>query len=369
MKIIIDNSNLVVGGGIQVGSSFLNDLRKIKNKNEYHVIQSLYSKENIDKELFPSNFVFYDLNEKAIKSIRERIKAVKIIEQSVKPDVIFVTFGPSYHKSICPKIVGFAIPYIVYPDSPYFDNISLGEKLKLKMLSFIKIKSFNRNSNDLIFETENAQNIYKTKAPYGIKLHTVNNTLNEIFYEKERWENLNCMIPETINILCLTANYPHKNVKIIPKVIDVLKSKFNFHKFNFIITLEEDHLMFDNKYKENITYIGKVPMKEIPNLYLKSNMLFMPTLLEVFSTTYLEAMYMKIPIIASDMPFSRDICGEAALYCKATNPEEYANAIYQVVTDSAIKDQLVANGTVNMKRFGTSMNRTQSYLNIIETYL
>ncbi len=43
-------------------------------------------------------------------------------------------------------------------------------------------------------------------------------------------------------------------------------------------------------------------------------MVFIPTLLEVFSATYLEAMLMKKPIIASDLEFSRDICGESAYF-------------------------------------------------------
>ena len=41
MKIIVDNSNLFAGGGIQVATSFLNDLNSMKLMHELHFIQSL----------------------------------------------------------------------------------------------------------------------------------------------------------------------------------------------------------------------------------------------------------------------------------------------------------------------------------------
>lgn len=366
MKIIIDHSNLVVGGGIQVGSSFLNDLRKIRAAHEFHIIQSFYSKESIDKSLFPENFIFYDLGLTEIQSIRNRGNRVKNIEKKVDPDVIFVTFGPSYYKSKCKKIVGFAIPYIIYPESPYFETLSFLELLKFKLLSFFKIRSFNKNSNALIFESENAENVFRKFINDKIKTFTVHNTLNEIFHESSRWKNLDKEIPNSTNILCLSANYSHKNLVIIPKVINVLKEKYNFYDFNFIVTLEENNLEVSQEDKKNICFINKVPLNQIPDLYKKSTILFMPTLLEVFSTTYLEAMFMEIPIVASDMPFSRDICSDAAIYCDPLKDEDYADAIYKLVVDKKLYNDMLLKGKNNLKRFGTSLDRTYQYLNIIE---
>ena len=40
----------------------------------------------------------------------------------------------------------------------------------------------------------------------------------------------------------------------------------------------------------------------------------MPTLLESFSGTYVEAMYHQIPIFTSDIDFAHDVCKEAAFY-------------------------------------------------------
>ncbi|MDV3583331.1 hypothetical protein CMU85_17665 [Elizabethkingia anophelis] len=120
MKLIIDNSNLFAGGGLQVAASFLRDLKKMNLSDEFHIIQSLNAIKVIENEQFPDNFTFYNLGKSEEKSKSKRIRSVKRIESIVNPDCIFTLFGPSYHKSKYPKLVGFAIPYIIYQNSPFF---------------------------------------------------------------------------------------------------------------------------------------------------------------------------------------------------------------------------------------------------------
>jgi hypothetical protein len=99
IKIIIDNSNLSVGGGIQVATSFLNDLNTIGNQNhEYHVIQSFSNSWNLDEASFGSNFIFHHLS-KSSRFIPRRIREVRYYEKSINPKIIFTTFGPSFHGS------------------------------------------------------------------------------------------------------------------------------------------------------------------------------------------------------------------------------------------------------------------------------
>ncbi|MBA5794009.1 glycosyltransferase [Flavobacterium sp. xlx-214] len=367
MKIIIDHSNLIVGGGIQVGTSFLYDLLKLNLSNSYYVIQSPNSSTAINKQDFPDNFVFIDMSEAINSSIYKRNKEVKRIENKIVPDVIFTTFGPSYHKSKFPKIVGFAIPYLIYPDSPFFDKISFVEKLKYKFLGLIKKRNFLRNSDALIFETEDARSIFMKSSRKSLRSFTVSNTINEIFLDKSRWLSFQLPVTEKNNfkILCLSANYLHKNLSIIPEVIDFLKQQYNFYNFKFYISLDEESLKFDKKYNENIEYLGKIDLNKIPNLYEKMDMVFIPTLLEVFSATYLEAMFMRKPIVASNMSFAKDICNNAALYCEPLSPQSYAKAIFQVKNERELREELINNGLNNYKRYGSSLDRTLKYLEII----
>ena len=366
MKLLLDNSNLFAGGGLQVAFSFLHDLKKLDLPNEYHVVQSIKCSENFDASSFPENFTFYTLSKNEEHSKRQRISKVRSFENSIVPDCIFTLFGPSYHKSNFPKIVGFAIPFIIYPNSPFFNQISLKEKIYYKLLTILKTYCFKKYSDALVFETEDARKVFTQKYNYKKHSFFVGNTLNEIFASRETLPQLKIQGLSSLNILLLAANYPHKNIHIVPKVIQVLKEKYQITNFKFLITLEKEELNFPAFCDEHVIFLGKVALNQIPSLYTQTDIVFIPTLLEVFSATYLEAMFMKKPIIASDLGFSRDICGQAALFSAATDPKSYANAIVRLQNDEELKNTLIANGVLNLKRFGNSKDRTHGYLNIIK---
>ena len=365
MRILIDNSNLFAGGGIQVATSLLNDLKTFNKEHLFWVLQSPHSAKTIDTATFSKNFVFYDIPEKIYTAKLKRSNFVKKLEEEINPNVIFTTFGPSYHKSNFPKVVGFAFGQMLYTSSPFYNQLSFLQQLKYKLLIFLKKKAFINNADALVFETENARLIFKQKTGYKKKTFTVHNTLNAVFSKREEWQTL--PIEKTqLDILCLTANYPHKNLQIIPKIIDEIQNIDPELNFKVHISLRKEELNFDDKYHRYINYLGNVPLSQLPSLYQQMDVLLMPSLLETFSTTYLEAMAMKVPIVASNMPFSRDICAEAALYCSPLKSDEYAEKILLLHNNTSVKNELIQKGEQNLKRFGTSMDRTKKYIEIIE---
>lgn len=367
MKIIIDNSNLFAGGGIQVAASFLNDLNEIKDGNLYYVIQSPNSAKSIKNSNFSKNFTFYELESNTYSSKRRRKEEVLKIEENIKPDCIFTTFGPSYHKSKYPKIVGFAFGQMIYEDSPFFKKMSLFERLKYKVVIHLKKTLFLRNSDVLIFESEDARLKFNKITRDKIPTYTVSNTLNSVFRYREKWRD-NQIIKSQYDILCVSANYKHKNLNIIPKVIDNLLLLNNKLNFKFHISLNKEELNFDSKYDQYINYFGTVQLEDLPMIYSKMDVLFMPTLLETFSTTYLEAMFMKVPIVTSNLGFAKDICGDAALFCSPLDSLMYAEQLLLLYSNPLQREILISQGISNLDRFGTSMDRTNKYIHIIKEY-
>jgi glycosyltransferase involved in cell wall biosynthesis len=369
-KILIDCSNLQAGGGIQVALSFLSDLISMSLTDDFTVLLSPQMLDSITKETYDNNFTFIEMPQRKYRNLFVRSRYIRKIEKQIKPDVIFVVFGPSYNKSKVPKIVGYAIPHYIYEDSPYFQQYNLKEKLLMYLRRKVKVKLFRNNSTELIFETQDAQEIFCSKYKYDInKTHVVSNTLNSIFSNSELWIDGEFDFKASHSILCLTANYKHKNLDIIPDVIDSLINDFNFKDFKFILSLSRGELGFDKKYDPYIEYLGRVPLEKLPALYNSVSVLFMPTLLEVFSATYLEAMFMKVPIVASDMSFARDICNDCALYFEPTNAKDAAAKLKLLSKDFNKRDQLIRLGEINLKRFGSSKDRTIKYLDIISNII
>ena len=61
---------------------------------------------------------------------------------------------------------------------------------------------------------------------------------------------------------------------------------------------------------ENVGYQTQDQLKE---LYSRCDLFFFPSLLETFSVSLVEAMYFKMPIVATDIDFNREVTEDAAL--------------------------------------------------------
>jgi glycosyltransferase involved in cell wall biosynthesis len=366
MKILIDCSNLRVGGGIQVAISFISDLVKIRVDDEIVIFMSPEIKSSLKKISLPQNFSLLELSNEVYSNFFFRVIKLGKLERSIEPDVVFTVFGPSYHKSYCPKVVGFAIPYIVYSSSPFFWKLSVIKKIRYKILAKTKLFFFKKYSNALIFETDDARLSLINKIGDRINMYTVGNTLNSIFQDYEKWTSNVSIIKTELDILCLSANYPHKNLDIIPDIIDEILNEQPYLSFKFHITAEMSDFGFSSFHNGYVNYIGRVELEDLPHLYSNMDIVFMPTLLEIFSTTYLEAMFMGVPLVCSDMSFARDICLDSAVFCDPINANDYARKILLVKSDESLKCSLIQNGKRNLRRYMKSMDRTYKYLEIIK---
>ena len=140
MKIIINTSNLFVGGGVQVALSFLNELKKINRENEYHVFISLAVKKQISYLSFSKNFIFYEI-EKSPAALLYRSKINLILnelEEKISPDIVFTVFGPSYWTPKSKHLMGLATGWVYNPTTIAFKELSYFKMLKTKLQIYYK---------------------------------------------------------------------------------------------------------------------------------------------------------------------------------------------------------------------------------------
>jgi len=368
MKIIINCSNLKVGGGLQVAHSFLYEI-KTNTEHQFVVILSDFLKYQINQTEFPDNFKFfhYSIKPSALKAITGNDKFLSGIEDKYEPDAVFSVFGPTYWQPKAKHICGFARPDYIFKDSPFFKQVSWFYKLKLQLMEFFHMYDIRNNNEILITENKIVSDILAHKVTQPV--FTVSNYYNQVFDDKSAWVKKHNLFEddETINLLTISANYPHKNLAIIKKVIPVLRNNFPELKFKFILTIEREEfgIAENDPLNENIQFLGKVVINQCPDLYSQSNFLFLPTLLECFSASYCEAMVMQKPILTSDLPFAKSICGEAAFYFNPLDENEIANAIVHLYSDKKVQQDLINKGLQQLKTFDTAKERAAKYLNII----
>lgn len=368
MKILINCSNLRVGGGLQVAHSFLHEI-KSNIEHDFLVVLSENLQPQINKDDFGRNFQFvnYSIKPSVAKTVFGRDKKLDDLEHIFQPEVVFSVFGPTYWRPKTKHICGFAKPDYIYKDSPYFKQISLFQKMKLSAMEFFHMSDFKRNNDLLITENPDVTRILAQKVPQ--KVVTVTNFYNQIFEDELLWDK-SIQInesKETLKLLTISANYPHKNLAIIKKVIPVLKKQFPSFQFKFFLTIDRSEFGISetDSLNQNIEFLGKVAINQCPSLYSQCDFLFLPTLLECFSASYCEAMFMQKPILTSNLSFATGICGKAAQYFNPMDENDIANTIYELATNNELQNEIKTFGIPQLKTFDSSQIRAKKYIELI----
>jgi glycosyltransferase involved in cell wall biosynthesis len=367
MKLLINTSNLKKGGAIQVALSFLKECICFQ-ENEYYVLLSYELSIQIYQIEYPKNFHFNIINKSPSSLIYGlfSIYKVKKFENQIKPDCVITVFGPSYWTPKSPHILGFAQGYYLYPESQFLKGIKLINRIKISFLKALHRYFFTRNGRYYYVESEDAKyRLAKFLNRNENFIHAISNTYHSVYKSQL---NGSLILPpkqkNEIRLVTISSYYKHKNLEIINDVISELKNRSKL-KYIFILTI--DQAIFKSKFKafrDNIINLGPVPIELCPKIYQECDFLFLPTLIEIFSASYPEAMIMQKPILTSDLSFAHDLCGQAAEYFDPLNSKDIANKIIYVTNTKERQNELIKKGIEKLLEFETPNSRAIKLLDI-----
>ena len=100
-----------------------------------------------------------------------------------------------------------------------------------------------------------------------------------------------------------------------------------------------------------VQFLGPVPYRQILSYYRGALALAFPSLLETFGHPTLEAMFAGTPIIAADIPATRELAGDIALYFPPDDAVALARAADSVARDRAAASERVARGRERAAQF------------------
>lgn len=363
MMLLVNTSNLYIGGGLQVGISVIEEFTKLKINFIAAVSPPIF--EQLSKQAKKSCTVITStpsgiFNFSARKKLDDLVKKYKITE-------VFTVFGPSYWKPrVKNHLVGFAQAWLIYNTSIIFDKLLLKEKIKIIILSFIQPFYFKYNSTKLVTETDDVRLKIGKRLNISYKnVFTVSNTISSVFYEPKNYDRqiLNRLPIKNDDIWLLTIahDYPHKNLGIIAELIQKLPSRFKF-----ILTVDDEFkIKIPAEFQDRVITVGKVSSAQCPPLYEVCDALFLPTLLECFSVSYVESMYMEKPIFTSNRAFAKTICEDAAYYFDPLKADDIADTIITAYENLLVINEKCVHGKELVTRFPSAKERAEKYLSIL----
>lgn len=372
MKLIINTTNIRVGGGLQVAYSIINELKHF-TANEYHVLLSPQVKQLIDTTTFGANFHFYTFDSNPAylyKNLFRYNRRHSKIENEVKPDFVFSVFGPAQWVPRAPHFIGFANGYYLFGDSKFIQQNVL-TNLKLRLSYYLHrhfiFKELKKEGTLFWIESEDAKNKLSKAINVSLaRIHVVSNTYGTQYQHVQPLQPKN----EIFTFVYLASNYLQKNLVIFNDIIPILRKKGINCRFLLTLRQEDfDRLFPDKEVQSMLHNLGPVDPFDTPEVYNKADALFFPSLLETFSANYPEAMKMERPILTSDLPFARAVCDQAALYFDPYAPNDIVDKIEMLIKDQELRQNLVRSGTQRLSFFDSAYTRTQKLLNIMSSYL
>ena len=101
----------------------------------------------------------------------------------------------------------------------------------------------------------------------------------------------------------------------------------------------------------DVIFAGQVPREHLVVLYQNTAAFVLPTVMETFGLPFVEAMASSAPVICADMPFAREICGDAALYFPAGDRVMLATHLGSVACGGSQARRMAEAGRERSKAF------------------
>ncbi|MFZ2147972.1 MAG: glycosyltransferase family 1 protein [Sedimentisphaerales bacterium] len=156
-------------------------------------------------------------------------------------------------------------------------------------------------------------------------------------------------------VMCVGSLSPRKNIVRLLKAFSRIYQKI---PHNLVLTGSKSwkdspvyHTMQQLNLGNRINQLGYVEPEDMPALYNLAGACIYPSLYEGFGLPVLEAMQCGCPVVASNSTSVPEVAGDAAILVNVLDTPAIAEAIYRILTDCKLREELVYSGFQQAKKF------------------
>lgn len=359
-KITIVAHALTAGGGISVGRNLIRSLQQ----ELPHALFQVFIPADLDYEscvVLPEQTEVHTCHKQ--KNVLQRLAYdFFYLEGKIKkfqPDLVLCLGNRGVKYSECIQLLLCHDPHLFYPTRFYATEIV--KKKMLKWLQRRRLASDLCKTDILLLQTEVAadriREMYGYRGevvllPNAVSIDVIDSAQPRAIPERVRAES------SAFKIFYLTRYYPHKNIELLIQLFNRYRKELADCRL-FITVEASQHPLAKRLLMEieqlgleqQVINLGPLSQNELPAYYRNMDVLAMPTTLESFSGTYLEAMQFGCPILTSDLDFARAICGEAAFYFDPWSVDSLFQSVQSLRQNPALIAQLKLKGEDRLKHF------------------
>lgn len=378
MNILLNFLPLKKGGGVQVGLDFINQARNLGRNHSWYLVATigtpfanLQNSENFKVAKLVANSPFSRLK-------FECLEARNLI-RSISANVVYTQFGPHFPTFGVNNVVGCAYSNLMYPELVFWQKLPWYQRVQKRMIDIYRLNKI-KSADAVIFETEDLK--HRAVKMHGISINnaycvkpSVSYLVNKNSFHHET--AIKCAnIPAGNRILMLSGYHPNKNIELLPKIAKFIRRGKQMCDVVFVVTLPNDHpgtrRIFDVAeslgVSDCIYNLGPIPSEGCAEAYRACSAVILPSRLESFSNNIAEAWSMGKPLMISDFDWSREICGNGAIFFNYDDPESAADCLNLVLTDDVYRNNIIENGRQRLATYLSPEQRFLAYQEIIERY-
>lgn len=209
-----------------------------------------------------------------------------------------------------------------------------------------------------------------TTRDYLEKIYGLKNTNIEVVYEGA--DEKFCKINDTTYLRAIKEKYKlpdrfilyvgsirrHKNIGTLIKSFTALSKKISDI---WLVMVGKLANKFDLK-KERVLYLGEVAAdRDLVGIYNLASCFCNLSLFEGFGLTILEAQAVGIPVVCSGIPAHLEIGGGGVSIVSPHNLDQICTTLYNVLTNSDLRESLIDKGRNNVKRFDCKKSAQRTF--------
>jgi len=171
---------------------------------------------------------------------------------------------------------------------------------------------------------------------------------------------------DALRLLFVSHYNYYRNFETLFRAMPILSSRLKGKQVKLFLTCRlnsgdnpgtyraESAALLANDLRGDIVELGTIPYRSLHHLYRACHIYVTPAYAESFAHPLIESMSSGLPVVASDLPVHREICGDAGIYFSRFSPDALAERVLQVQESTELAEKLSSNGLRRARDFSWS---------------